>query len=182
MAQCKAKSKRSGVRCKKDAVIGGEVCHIHGGKTPKGVDSPQYIHGRYSKTLPQQIRAKIETDASDPLDLLPELQVQRALFSEYLNRFQDPISPPQEAIYALQKWADDIGKMVERIVRMKNETALTKAEVAFIVARIPEVVSRYVDDPEKQRQFISELFGVVGGVQPSHSELAASTAPPGARA
>lgn len=30
--QCTAKSKQSGVRCKRPAVIGGTVCSIHGGK------------------------------------------------------------------------------------------------------------------------------------------------------
>jgi len=50
--QCKAKSKRSGERCKKDAVHGGEVCHIHGGKSLKGIAAPNYQGKGYSKYIP----------------------------------------------------------------------------------------------------------------------------------
>jgi len=42
MSQCTAKSKRSGERCKKDAVIGMGVCHIHGGKSLVGTDNPAF--------------------------------------------------------------------------------------------------------------------------------------------
>lgn len=170
---CGAKT-RSGTECRRPAGWGTEHvgegrCKLHGGNAGRPI-----IHGRYSKHLPAQIRAKVETDTSDPLDLLPELQVQRALFSEYLNRWQDPVNPPETAIYAMVKWADDIGKMVERIVRMRNESALTKAEVAFIVARIPDVVMRYVDEPVKQQQFIDELFGITGHSPASLPAIAGS--------
>ena len=37
MAQCAAKSKQSGERCKKDAVASMSVCHIHGGKSLTGI-------------------------------------------------------------------------------------------------------------------------------------------------
>ena len=50
--QCKSKSKRSGKRCKKSAIPGTEVCHIHGGKSLKGVASATFKHGRYSKFMP----------------------------------------------------------------------------------------------------------------------------------
>ncbi len=33
-AQCHAKSKQSGQRCKRPAIAGGTVCHIHGGGAP----------------------------------------------------------------------------------------------------------------------------------------------------
>lgn len=33
--RCKAKSKRSGERCKRPPCIGADVCHIHGGKAPQ---------------------------------------------------------------------------------------------------------------------------------------------------
>ena|SRR5438128_3971815 len=32
--QCTAKSKQSGVRCRRAAIPGGRVCHIHGGNIP----------------------------------------------------------------------------------------------------------------------------------------------------
>lgn len=33
--KCKAKSKRSGKRCKRDVIRGGTVCAMHGGKAPQ---------------------------------------------------------------------------------------------------------------------------------------------------
>ncbi len=33
--QCKARSKRSGVQCKRSAIAGGTVCRMHGGGAPQ---------------------------------------------------------------------------------------------------------------------------------------------------
>ena len=63
-------------------------CRIHGGKSLKGTDSPHFKHGRYTRHLPDKIREKLIASDDDPLDLLPELDVQRALFADYLSRFQ----------------------------------------------------------------------------------------------
>lgn len=48
--QCEATSKRSGKRCRKNAMRGRTVCLAHGGRTPIGISSPHYktgIHSRY---------------------------------------------------------------------------------------------------------------------------------------
>ena len=52
--QCKAISKRSGQQCKKYAMKGTDVCSMHGGKTPSGVASSNYRHGKRSGTLQGQ--------------------------------------------------------------------------------------------------------------------------------
>lgn len=52
MAQCTAKSKQSGVQCKNPAMADSTKCHIHGGKTPKGIASPNFKTGRHSKYIP----------------------------------------------------------------------------------------------------------------------------------
>ena len=174
MKQCGAKT-RAGTPCKRAGMTNGR-CNLHGGKTPNGVDSPHFIHGRYSRHLPDSIKSKLDTlDDTDPLDLLPELQMQRVLFSEYISRFEKGVPFTQSDVYALVTWAGDIGKTVERIVKLRNETALTKAEIAFIAARIPDVVMRFVDDKDKQRQFIDELYGIVGGAPVNAIELTGRT-------
>lgn len=66
MAQCTAKSKQSGQRCKRHAVAGGTVCSIHGGKSPKGVASGTYVHGGYSKHLPKELMLRFEEAVRDP--------------------------------------------------------------------------------------------------------------------
>ncbi len=136
---------------------------MHGGSTPKAENSPQFKHGRYSKYLRQSLQEKLTAvDDENPLDLVPELQVQRALFAEYIARFQAGVALSAMDIGALMGWSSEIGRTVERIVKMRNETALTAAEIALIAARIPEVVAKYLDDPDKQQRFISDLFAAIG--------------------
>src|SRR5215216_7597664 len=64
--QCKAKSKRSGEQCKKDAVRGREVCHIHGGKSLVGINSPTFKHGRFSKSVPARLSESYHEMLADP--------------------------------------------------------------------------------------------------------------------
>lgn len=157
MSKCTGTSKQSGQPCKKDAVVGSTKCHIHGGATPKGADSPNLKHGRYSAYLKQSMHDKLNAVRDEnPLDLLPELEAQRMLFADYLGRFQHGGSPTQFDISAMQSWLNDIGRQVERIVRMKNETALTQAEVQFLMARVMELIGKYVD-PDKQPAFVAEF-------------------------
>lgn len=69
MTQCTAKSKRTGERCKGQAVLGKSVCFQHGGATPSGPAASQFKHGRYSKLLPVRLAATYQQAVSDA-DLL----------------------------------------------------------------------------------------------------------------
>lgn len=88
MAQCTAKSKRSGEQCGKDAMVGREKCHIHGGKTPQGISLPQTIHGRYSRDLPTRLQANYERAVSDAqlLVLRDEIGLLEARLGELIGR------------------------------------------------------------------------------------------------
>ncbi len=55
MTQCTAKSKRTGERCRAQAVTGRNVCYHHGGKSPVGMAQPAFRTGRYSKYLPTRV-------------------------------------------------------------------------------------------------------------------------------
>ena len=46
---CKAKSKRTGQRCRARAVRGMQVCYHHGGKSRRGLSHPNFKHGYYSR-------------------------------------------------------------------------------------------------------------------------------------
>lgn len=63
--QCTAKSKQSGVQCKRHAVPGGTKCKIHGGGSLKGVATPAFKTGRYSKYLPQRLTERYQEAVSD---------------------------------------------------------------------------------------------------------------------
>jgi len=63
LPQCKAKSKRSGKKCKNFCVKGKAVCHIHGGKSTgpseKGrhrIKALKTKHGHYSKETIEERR------------------------------------------------------------------------------------------------------------------------------
>jgi len=88
MAQCTAKSKRTGERCKNAAVPGRNVCHIHGGKTPRGFALPQTVTGRYSKHLPTRLAARYQEAQADAelLNLREEVALTDALLTEMIAR------------------------------------------------------------------------------------------------
>ena len=160
MTRCTAKSKTTGEQCRQQAINGSTKCYYHGGRSLRGTEHPNFKTGRYIRFTTESIRAKIDESASsDPMDLLDELAVQRALFAEYLQRFQTGAPLTALDIGALMNWADGIGHMVERIVKIRNSTALTGAEIQYLQTRIVDVLTRYIPDPKQQEQFISELFG-----------------------
>jgi hypothetical protein len=63
--KCGSKT-RSGRKCKNPPSPGRERCHLHGGATPRGVDSPNWKHGRYSKDLPARLLADYEASRNAP--------------------------------------------------------------------------------------------------------------------
>jgi hypothetical protein len=88
MAQCTARSKQSKERCKKDAVVGYTVCHIHGGKTPRGIAASRYTTGRYSKVLPTRLAARYAEAEDDArlLELDQEIRLLDARLGDVLGR------------------------------------------------------------------------------------------------
>lgn len=88
MTQCTAKSKRSGQRCRGDAMVGKNVCYFHGGKSLSGPANPAYRTGRYSTVLPTRLLAKYEAGRTDSelLALKDELALVDARLGELLAR------------------------------------------------------------------------------------------------
>lgn len=100
MSQCTAKSKRSGERCKAQAVRGRTTCRMHGGTHPVGALAPQYKHGRYSKVLPPKLLDRYQDAQRDPelLALREEITVVDAMLAEALHRIDETDSA--------EAWAD----------------------------------------------------------------------------
>ena len=89
--QCSATSKRSGQRCKKDAIVGRTKCHIHGGKTPRGAESPHYRGLGFSKHLPTRLQDTYEDAERDPelLKLRKEIALTQTRIVDLLSRLDD---------------------------------------------------------------------------------------------
>lgn len=61
--ECGAK-KRDGTPCKQPAMQNGR-CRLHGGKTPHGIASPNFVTGKYSKYLPENLLTAYEDAQAD---------------------------------------------------------------------------------------------------------------------
>jgi hypothetical protein len=155
---CAAKT-RGGSPCRRPSGwgtqhVGKGRCKLHGGNAGRPI-----VTGRYAHSLKESLKTKLtDVQGGDPLDLLPELEVQRVLLSEYLSRFQGNMNLAGFDIDFMMGWAAEIGRTVERMVKMKNDTALTQAEVKFLAVRIVELVGKYISDPSQRRAFVHELL------------------------
>ncbi len=85
--RCKAKN-RAKEQCGRHAVPGYQVCASHGGKTPRGIASSRFTHGRYSKDLPARLVERYQEAAQDPelLQLRDEIAVVNARICDLLTR------------------------------------------------------------------------------------------------
>lgn len=64
--QCEATAKSTGERCRKDATGQHGKCNIHGGKSKKGNDHPNFKHGAFSKYFESTLSER-EQEALDDL-------------------------------------------------------------------------------------------------------------------
>jgi hypothetical protein len=68
MPICGAKT-RAGTPCQQTIICQNGRCRMHGGTSLRGLASPRYKHGRYSKYLPQRMLPRYLESRDDP-DLL----------------------------------------------------------------------------------------------------------------
>lgn len=86
--QCTAKSRRSGKRCEKQAILGATVCKTHGGGTPQvrssaavradfmrwGLDAPNVDPGETLLALVSQSAARVKKYAQEVQDFIAEAE------------------------------------------------------------------------------------------------------------
>lgn len=87
--KCTAKSKRTGEKCKAQAMANGK-CYHHGGAQPKGIASQNYITGRYSAHLPKRLLETYEKARTDPelLNLSDDLGMVESRIGDVLSRVE----------------------------------------------------------------------------------------------
>jgi hypothetical protein len=138
-------------------------CRLHGGATPSGPASAQYRHGRYAAVFKGQLSAHFDQAVSDsnPLDLLPELAVQRTLLSQYIGKVSDRTNVKAADVERISELASDVVRTATMIAKVRNDTALTIAEIRFIQEGILRLLEKYVPDPDQRRSFVSELRGLI---------------------
>ncbi len=81
---------RSGGRCKNLAMHPAGRCRMHGGKSLRGLASPRYKHGKYSKdTLAQLTRAAGARAAAVAAETVAALDEPRSELAELLGDLLD---------------------------------------------------------------------------------------------
>lgn len=85
---CGAKT-RGGGACQRAPMDNGR-CYLHGGMTPRGVASPQFRTGRYSKVLPARLTDRYREALDDPalLELREEISLLDARLADLLGRVE----------------------------------------------------------------------------------------------
>lgn len=167
--QCKAKSKQSGERCKKHAVPTYDVCHIHGGKTPRGIALPQTKHGRYSKYLPVRLQERYETALSDSelLAMREEIALLDSRLADLLQRVDTGEAgrlwgQAQEAYERLQKAIDNADKG-ELLASMRKLSSILGSGANDYAAwtEVQAVIDQRRRLAESERKRLIELEQVV---------------------
>lgn len=94
---CGAKLKNGEGFCKRAAIAGRRRCAVHGGKTPRGLASPNTKHGRYSKDLPTRLAARYEQAVHDPdlLNLQDDIALIETRQATLLQAMNAPLSQTQ---------------------------------------------------------------------------------------
>jgi len=158
--QCTAHRKSDGEPCRGKAVRGRTVCRMHGGKAGRPP-----VHGLYSTVLKGRFRERLRAakDLPNPLDATEEIALVRMLLAEFLEKQEaneTPISAEVRDHIALL--TDHISKQVDRIIKQRNETALTVAEIKAIKAGMESLVNEFVP-ADRRRDFVSRLRALIPG-------------------
>jgi hypothetical protein len=155
---CGAKLRGKDRTCQKSPMANGR-CRLHGGLTPSGPDNANYKHGRYAAVFKGQLADKFKTATTDlqPLDILPELAVQRSLLSQYIETTTSKRKMNVADVERLSALAQDVIRSASMIAKMRNDEALTVNEIKFLQAGILRLLERYVPDTDARRNFIQEL-------------------------
>lgn len=88
---CGAKTRSGGVCHNKPMRNGSNRCRLHGGATPRGMASPHFKTGRYSRYLPARLQERYHEAESDSslLELRGEISLMDARTAEILTNLQD---------------------------------------------------------------------------------------------
>lgn len=152
-------------------------CYFHGGATP-------IKHGRYSAIQREDLReriAKFEADP-DPLNLEPEVALLRAFVEDFVDRW-DRIYGPDGALLAwhesfhtgesgpkprqlpdfsaMTALVDRVGKMVERIHKIKTDGAITLSTLNRVVEQMGADLVAAVQEAQIDQSQITKLLEIV---------------------
>ena len=156
--RCTATSKRSGLRCKRFASVGREVCSVHGGKSLRGVSHPGFRHGRYSKALPARLSKEFRKLLADPN--LVGLRDELALLDV---RIQQCVQARDWV--AIERLLESRRRLVGTQVQLEahQESTLTAEQALALAAALSHAVRKNVEDREVLTSIFNDIERITGG-------------------
>lgn len=167
MAQCKAKAKGTGKRCRNQAVTGYEVCRMHGanprnrGGGPRPGNKNAVTHGTYETIIRDRLTEE-EQAVFDSIDAEADLRQELRILRFKLLRLLGPVERQMIAgtkdswdivnlevdevtkAYAIEKLADGIRKIVKELQGSTADDPL----IAFVDAIRQEREARKAREAE----------------------------------
>lgn len=139
--QCTAKSKRTGERCKAQAVTGSDKCYHHGGATP-------VKHGLYSKYTKNRLATLIAELKDNPAltDIKEHVAFMFALLLNKLENMQDRFT--DEDIQHLSTLSERITKAIERWhkITFGEKYILQVEQVQILVNQVVHIIRQEIKD------------------------------------
>jgi hypothetical protein len=160
---CGAKTRR-GSPCQNPAMKNGR-CRMHGGATPRGTDLPQFRHGRYSKSLPDNLAGRYEEALSDEErhDLRDEIALSVAKINDLLLGMKRGEFDEERAWSRVERWMSRKQRLVVSDARLARERRQTVSaeEVMALVVGILDAIRRHVPDRQTRAALASDIRALV---------------------
>ncbi len=150
--RCGAKKKQGKGKCELHKGwgtdhVGQGRCKLHGGASP-------IKSGRYSTVKRKTVRelAKVFESDPDPLNLLPELAQARALYQEYIDRCELPLTDKNRATWNPQNAAallGEISRAAKRIEDVRAQNAISRRDFYRVMTEMGRIVDLVVKDGDQ---------------------------------
>ena len=177
MNRCKAKAKQTGKRCKRSPTPGREVCRLHGGATPRGIDSPHFKHGRYSKAVPDRLIEQYEASRTDP-----DLITMRDDISLTDARIMDQIGLADADPVIWDSITDLIEKRrklceTERRRLYDLQTTMTAEQAMTMITALINIISHYINDSVIRDAIVRDIRDIIQDQKVIQGPVIISAAP-----
>lgn len=137
--RCGAKGKRTGKPCRAPAMANGR-CHKHGGATPSGIASSQFVHGRKSRHLPP--------------GLLSETAEQSRARGQAVLSLMDDLHDQEGRLAELRQALNDEGNVRANLRALSIRAAAPDATIADILPDLQQIATAIESNASVWRQWM----------------------------
>jgi hypothetical protein len=157
---CGAKLRKKDAYCKADSLYPNGRCYMHGGPSfgqPGGnMERAVVCKERLADKIDKLMRH------GDPMDVMRPLATSAVILQEFVGRITtDPETLTAETAKELNEMAESLVRSVTRVQTVRNQTALTAAEISLIQNRMADAAIGFV---EKEK--LSGFFAAIQGIAP----------------